>query len=106
MNKKRHGRRLALARPHPSRGGSYFIGRWLFLRLLGMVYLIAFVSLWVQIEGLVGSDGILPVGDYLDLVGERAGADRYWQVPTLLWLGDGNFALHLLCAAGTMCPNS
>ena len=81
---------------------SYSVGRWLFLRLLGLVYLIAFVSLWVQIEGLVGADGILPVGDYLDLIGERAGADRYWQVPTLLWLGDGNFALHLLCAAGTV----
>ena len=34
--------------------------RWLFLRLLGIVYLIAFVSLAVQITGLVGEHGLLP----------------------------------------------
>ena len=34
--------------------------RWLFLRLLGVVYLIAFVSLAVQITGLVGEHGLLP----------------------------------------------
>ena len=28
--------------------------RWVFLRSLGLIYLIAFVSLWVQIIGLVG----------------------------------------------------
>jgi len=38
----------------------------LFLRLLGVVYFVAFVSLAVQIVGLIGHDGILPtlaVGD-------------------------------------------
>jgi len=34
--------------------------RWLFLRLLGAIYLIAFVSLAVQITGLVGEHGLLP----------------------------------------------
>jgi predicted DCC family thiol-disulfide oxidoreductase YuxK len=34
--------------------------RWVFLRSLGLIYLVAFVSLWVQIIGLVGSNGILP----------------------------------------------
>ena len=87
---------------HPSEGGSYFVGRWLFLRLLGLVYLIAFVSLWVQIEGLIGADGILPVADYLDRVQESIGTDGYWRVPTLLWLGDGNWALHLLCGTGVV----
>lgn len=32
----------------------------LFLRLLGLVYLAAFVSFAVQAQGLIGSDGILP----------------------------------------------
>lgn len=96
--------------PSCSWGGSYLIGRWLFLRLLGLVYLIAFASLWVQIEGLVGSDGILPVADYLDRIEARVGTERYWRLPTLLWFGDswfgdgwlsdGNLALHLLCGGG------
>ena len=47
---------------------SYFLSHWVFLRLLGLVYLVAFVSLWVQVEGLIGSGGILPVNAYLPAV--------------------------------------
>ena len=32
----------------------------LFLRLLGLTYIVAFASIWVQIDGLIGSHGILP----------------------------------------------
>ena len=38
------------------------VSRWLFLRLLGLVYACAFASLAPQIVGLVGSNGILPAG--------------------------------------------
>src|SRR5437868_15435680 len=41
---------------------SFELSRSLFLRTLGVVYLIAFVSLAVQITGLVGEHGVLPVG--------------------------------------------
>jgi len=41
---------------------SFGISRWLFLRLLGIVYLCAFASLIPQIAGLVGPGGILPAG--------------------------------------------
>lgn len=86
----------------PPWGGSYTIGRWIFLRAVGLVYLIAFISLWVQIEGLVGSDGILPIADYLDRIRENTGVDRYWRLPTLLWLADGDTALHLFSGAGVL----
>ena len=36
----------------------YELVAWLFLRLLGIIYLIAFASLLVQIRGLVGEQGI------------------------------------------------
>lgn len=42
----------------------YHIAGTLFLRMLGLVYLIAFVSLWTQICGLVG--------------------DQVWNIPSLL----------------------
>ena len=35
-------------------GDTYSVAPGLFLRALGLVYLVAFVSLWVQIEGLIG----------------------------------------------------
>ena len=42
---------------------TYHIASALFLRLLGVVYLIAFVSLWTQIDGLIGDHGILPASE-------------------------------------------
>jgi lipase maturation factor 1 len=75
---------------------------WLFLRLLGVVYLIAFVSLWTQIHGLVGKQGILPIADFLDAVHRQAGrAVGYRELPTLLWFDASDAALHVLCGAGT-----
>ena len=51
-------------KPGDSGGGpTYEAVCWLFLRLLGAVYVIAFLSLAVQVEGLIGSKGILPVAD-------------------------------------------
>jgi lipase maturation factor 1 len=74
--------------------------RWLFLRLLGVVYLIAFVSLAVQITGLVGERGILPIGEFLAQVHERYGASAYYNWPTLLWLSPSDALLSLLCWGG------
>ncbi len=76
--------------------------RSLVLRGLGVVYLSAFSSLAVQIDGLVGSRGILPAAEYLDRVGQvlGKGAATYWQVPTLFWLDSSDRALHGVCWSG------
>jgi hypothetical protein len=76
------------------------ISRWLCLRLLGFVYLAAFLSLAVQIEGLVGSHGILPVADYLTAIRRMTGPERYYLEPTLCWLNCQDWFLFGLCAGG------
>ena len=40
----------------------YQLVSWLFIRALGVIYLIAFASLWTQVQGLAGAEGILPAG--------------------------------------------
>jgi predicted DCC family thiol-disulfide oxidoreductase YuxK len=80
---------------------TYAAAAALFLRLLGLCYLAAFVSFWVQADGLVGTRGILPVGELLEWVRARTGAERYWLLPTLSWILPGNAGLHAACAAGT-----
>lgn len=76
---------------------------WIFLRALGLVYLAAFVSLWVQILGLAGSGGILPAADFLHALNANLGFERFRLAPTLLyWTGAGNAALLGWCAAGTV----
>src|SRR5258706_9990840 len=49
---------------HRAAPTAYVLVDWLFIRLLGLIYLVAFASLAVQITGLIGSHGILPAGDY------------------------------------------
>jgi hypothetical protein len=76
--------------------------RWLFLRLLALTYLVAFASLFVQVEGLIGSRGILPVAELLDWVQARTGSARFRLLPTLFWLGRSDVVLRLSCAAGVL----
>jgi predicted DCC family thiol-disulfide oxidoreductase YuxK len=72
----------------------------LFLRIVALCYLAAFLSLWVQVDGLIGPHGILPVDRYLEWVRAQTGSERFWLVPTLAWLSTGSGMLHFLCAAG------
>ena len=62
--------------------------RWLFLRALGLVYFSAFFALAFQILGLIGSGGVLPVGQFLAAV-RPLGRERFWVAPSLLWFVHG-----------------
>src|ERR1700687_3717841 len=81
---------------------TYAAATALFLRLLGVSFLVAFVSLWVQVDGLVGARGILPVAAFLDWVRGQTGAERYWLAPTLCWISGTDAFLHGLCGAGVL----
>src|SRR3989442_4661008 len=82
---------------------SYELTRWVFLRALGVVYLIAFLSLWPQLRGLIGPQGILPAQDLLAAARRQLGGERFHLVPTLFWVDGGPTALHLACALGGVC---
>ena len=71
---------------------------WLFLRLFGAIYVVAFASLSVQVIGLVGHDGILPVRDYLDAAHQALGNTAYRVLPTLFWMNSSDTVL----LAGTL----
>ncbi len=80
--------------------------RRLFLSSLGLVYFIAFVSLWTQIVGLVGEHGILPASQWMSQVraaadADEIGIDRYRLAPTLAWFGVSDTSLRIQCAAGS-----
>src|SRR5262249_5740242 len=59
---------------------------WVFLRGLGMIYLAAFASLGVQILGLIGSSGVLPLSSYLQAAHDYYGDSALRMLPTLFWL--------------------
>ncbi|MGH9442286.1 MAG: lipase maturation factor family protein [Thermoanaerobaculia bacterium] len=85
----------------PSRP-TYARSTWLFLRILGAISLAAFVSLGVQVDGLIGENGILPARTFLQNVSAQVGARRFWLAPTLCWISASNGFLHGLCIAGAI----
>jgi predicted DCC family thiol-disulfide oxidoreductase YuxK len=79
---------------------TYFWARRWFVRMLGLIYLIAFVSFWVQADGLIGSDGVSPLNQFLPAVRAQVGSDAYALLPTLCWFNSSNAFVHLLCGGG------
>ena len=81
---------------------SYTLVSWVFLRLLGSIYIAAFASLAVQIVGLVGKAGILPLGSYLEGAHQGWGLAAYWRLPTLFWLNSTDTVLAVGTVLGTI----
>jgi hypothetical protein len=72
-----------------------------FTRLLGVIYLIAFGSLFGQIATLVGEHGIMPVQVKLAAMRrDFPGIKRFIYFPTLLWFSNSDRALRLLVGVG------
>jgi len=75
---------------------------WLFLRVLAAIYFIAFASFGVQVTGLIGERGILPLGRYLQAMSQTFGVRSYWMLPSVFWIAHGDVVLRLACIAGAV----
>jgi hypothetical protein len=84
------------------RPGEYARVAWLFLKALGIIYLIAFVSFGTQVLGLIGQNGISPARGFLERVTEAIGPTGYRLFPTIFWLGASDRALQWACIAGSI----
>ncbi|AKF84038.1 hypothetical protein MFUL124B02_39775 [Myxococcus fulvus 124B02] len=77
--------------------------RWLFLRLTGGVFLIAFTSLRPQVLGLFGARGIRPVKDLVESdLREQPALERWRRLPTVFWFDASDAALVRGCQVGQL----
>src|SRR3954447_12137718 len=76
--------------------------RQLWLRALGLIFFSAFYSLWFQIHGLIGPNGILPAGEWLIAARNALGLRAFWLAPTLLWINANDMTLNVLVIAGLL----
>ncbi len=79
---------------------SYHISRWVFLKCLAVIYFIGFTSFWVQWEGLVGEEGILPVIDFFDQLETRFGISGFFHSPSLQWFFPDFGGMEFICISG------
>jgi hypothetical protein len=66
---------------------TYWLTRFLILRLLGALYAVGFLVAIHQIIPLIGTNGLLPVGLYLNRVSESLGSVSagFIRLPSLFW---------------------
>ncbi len=78
----------------------YNLVSWIFLRGLAVIYFAAFASIAVQIEGIVGVSGILPVQSKLTVIAQLFSDNKYLIFPTLFWFDASDLFLRNVCYAG------
>jgi hypothetical protein len=81
---------------------TYWLTRFWFLRALGLVYAVAFSVAVFQLLPLIGEDGLLPVGMYLDRVAAKYGGPgpAFWELPTIFWLDHADSTLMTVSVIG------
>jgi hypothetical protein len=72
-----------------ARGNSYWLTRFVILRLLGLVYAIAFLVAAQQLVPLIGEHGLTPANHFLASIQTQLGfrSAGMLQVPTLFCFG-------------------
>jgi hypothetical protein len=91
---------------------TYWLTRFMMLRLLGVIYAVAFLVAINQLLPLIGSAGLSPAGNYFKQVAEALGSVRagFIRLPSLFWFFQSDtailtvawigFILSLIVAAG------
>ena len=54
----------------------------------------------MQIEGLVGANGLLPASSYLALIEQIYQGQKFWHTPTIFWFDASDIMLGFVCYAG------
>src|SRR5213592_1544855 len=78
-----------------ARGNSYWLTRFVILRLLGFVYAVAFLVAAQQLVPLVGEHGLTPANHFLANIQTQLGSRTagILRVPTLFWVGISDHGL-------------
>lgn len=83
--------------PQPITGKkpTYWLTRFIILRLLGLIYAIAFLVAINQILPLIGSNGLLPARLYFRQVTQAVGSQSsgFWYLPSVFWFNQSDTAL-------------
>ena len=81
---------------------TYWLTRFVILRLLGLVYAIAFLVAINQVLPLIGSNGLTPLGIYLTRVSAALGSDSagFFRLPSIFWFSHSDATLLMVAWIG------
>ena len=79
--------------------------RFVVVRGMSFIYLIAFLSLFLQVDGLFSSRGILPIADQMKAAAESfaaGGWQQFLSFPAVFWFSSSDVFLKVCCVAGML----
>ncbi len=80
---------------------TYWLTRFMILRLLGLIYAVAFAVAINQIIPLIGADGLLPLNVYLKQINDAIGPlDGFLRLPSVFWFAHSDAALLIVSWIG------
>jgi hypothetical protein len=80
---------------------TYWLTRFLILRLLGAVYAVAFLATILQIIPLIGEHGLTPVNIFVQRITENIGVtSAFFKLPSFFWIDHSDTALLTLAWLG------
>src|SRR5438046_7073494 len=84
-------------------GNSYWLTRFVILRLLGFVYAVAFLVAAQQLVPLIGEHGLTPATHFLANVQAQVGSRTagILRLPTVFWLGISDHGMSMLELVGS-----
>mgnify|MGYP001026515890 CR=1 FL=1 len=82
----------------------YWLTRYVFLRLMGLMYLFAYLTLVFQGIPLLGENGLLPATNYLNAVGSNFNSktDAFIAMPTVFWFSFSDTMFTVLAWIGAI----
>src|SRR5699024_1202202 len=74
---------------------TYWLTRTMILRVLVIVYAVAFLVVINEIVPLIGKDGLLPLTLFLDHVSDALGStwNGFFRLPSIFWFAHSDTAL-------------
>lgn len=90
--------------PPPRPPTTYWLTRFVILRLLGVVYLVAFVVAANELVPLIGAHGLTPVGPFFERVTASLGSTTagFLRLPSLFWFAHSDTALLVVAWLGVV----
>ncbi len=79
---------------------SYAMSAWILSKGIAFCFILAFLTLIPQIMGLYGKSGILSIQQFMNVLKEQTGPQRYYELPTVFWLNASDTFLYLMGGLG------
>ena len=91
-----------MAHRHELSENSYWLTRFIILWWLCCIYGIGFLAAALQLVPLIGSDGILPIDSFLEVITTIHGSKLagFLAVPSLFWFHHSDVALQIVSRMG------